>query len=167
MEKIVKLATQKGYDRFHPQWFENNKLEPKTELLEMVLLQKWIREEHHIDIIVTSKAIGYGYLLYKRYPPKNITSKFISQTYEESLKEGIKCALENITLVDSSNEVVEKIKNLLVLSDIIVMLPTNEEIEVAATQNAKDYWGHKDEDMERGFENGVEWLTNKLKSVIR
>jgi len=96
MEKIVNLATQKGYDKFHPQWFENNKLEPKTELLEMVLLQKWIREEHHIDIIVTSELIGYGYLLYKRYPPKNITSKFISQTYEESLKEGVKCALENI-----------------------------------------------------------------------
>lgn len=96
METIVNLATQKGYDRFHPQWFENNKLEPKTELLEMVLLQKWIREEHHIDVIVTSELIGYGYLLYKRYPPKNITSKFISETYEESLKEGIKCALENI-----------------------------------------------------------------------
>lgn len=96
MEEIVKLAEQKGYNKFNLQWFENSKLEPKTELLEMVLLQKWIREECHIDVIITSEIIGYGYLLYKRYPQKNITSKFISGTYEESLKEGIKCALINI-----------------------------------------------------------------------
>lgn len=43
-----------------------------------------------------------------------------------------------------------------------VMFPTNEEIEAAAMQNAKDYWGHGDEGMERGFEHGVEWLTKKL-----
>lgn len=44
-----------------------------------------------------------------------------------------------------------------------IVFPTYKEIEAAATQNAKDYWGHRDEDMERGFENGVQWLIKKLK----
>jgi hypothetical protein len=107
MNTIVKLAEQLGYDKFHPQWFENNKLEPKTELLEMVLLQKWIREEHSIDIIITSELIGYGYLLYKRYPPENITSKFIAETFEEALKEAVKSALKYLIVgnkKDQSNE---------------------------------------------------------------
>lgn len=56
-------------------------------------LQKWIREKFNLDIIVTSNEIGYGYLIYQRYPPKNITNKFFSQTYEESLEEGLKEAL--------------------------------------------------------------------------
>jgi hypothetical protein len=94
MESIVKLAEQKGYEKFHPQWFD--KIKPQSELHEMILLQKWIREKFSIDIIVTSQLIGYSFMLYKRYPPKNIITKFLSETYEESLKEGIKCALENI-----------------------------------------------------------------------
>ena len=90
MKLIVELAEKLGYNKFHPQWFENNKLDPKTELLELVLLQKWIREEHNIDIIITSQLIGYGYMIYQRYPPKNITNKLIFQTYEEALKECIR-----------------------------------------------------------------------------
>ena len=90
MKLIVELAEKLGYNKFHPQWFENNKLDPKTELLELVLLQKWIREEHNIDIIITSQLIGYGYMIYQRYPPKNITNKLVFQTYEEALKESIK-----------------------------------------------------------------------------
>ena len=90
MKLIVELAEKAGYNKFHPQWFENNKLDPKTELLELVLLQKWIREEHNIDVIITSQLIGYGYMIYQRYPPKNITNKLIFQTYEEALKEGIR-----------------------------------------------------------------------------
>jgi hypothetical protein len=90
MKIIVELAEKIGYNKFHPQWFENNKLDPKTELLELVLLQKWIREEFNIDIIITSQLIGYGYMIYHRYPPKNVTNKLIFQTYEEGLKEGIR-----------------------------------------------------------------------------
>ena len=43
--------------------------------------------------------------------------------------------------------------------------PTQNEIEIAATKNAKNYYGHRDEDMERGFENGVKWLSEKLKTL--
>lgn len=42
-------------------------------------------------------------------------------------------------------------------------LPTIKQIETAATQNAVDYWGHRDKDMERGFENGVKWLIKYIK----
>jgi len=47
---------------------------------------------------------------------------------------------------------------------IINKLPTQEKIETAATQDAMDYWGHRDRDSERGFEHGVKWLMGQLKT---
>jgi len=47
---IVELAGAAGYDHFHPDWFKNNELCPETWLLEMTLLQKWLRESHSIHI---------------------------------------------------------------------------------------------------------------------
>jgi hypothetical protein len=107
MKTIVKLAKQLGYDKFHPQWFENNKLEPKTEMLEMVLLQKYIREEYFVDIIITSESIGYGYMLYTRYPPKNTLSNFISEAYEEALKEAVKGALKYLIMASKKEKSTE------------------------------------------------------------
>lgn len=48
MKQLVDLSEAKGYNHFHPQWFENNKLSPETWLLEMTLLQKWLRELYNI-----------------------------------------------------------------------------------------------------------------------
>lgn len=61
------------------------------------LLQKWIREEHRLDIIIRSETIGYGYLIYNRYPPKNITNNSIFQTYEQSLEAAL---LETLKLIE-------------------------------------------------------------------
>ena len=60
------------------------------------LLQKWIRETHNLDIIPTSNLIGYGYIIYQRYPPKNFTNKNLYQTYEEALEQGLQEALQLI-----------------------------------------------------------------------
>jgi len=62
----------------------------------MCELQKWLREVHNIDIIITSNLLGYGYLLYNRYPPKNITNSNTYQTYEQALEEGLQTALNLI-----------------------------------------------------------------------
>ena len=63
------------------------------------LLQQWLREVHNIDIIVTSNLMGYGYLIYQRYPPKNITNNLVFEKYEQALEAGI---LETIKLIKIS-----------------------------------------------------------------
>lgn len=45
MKELVDLAEQKGYNRFHPEWFENNKIDYRTWFLELSLLQKWLRDK--------------------------------------------------------------------------------------------------------------------------
>jgi len=51
-KKLIDLCKSKGYDKFHPQWFENNKLDPGTWYLELCLLQKWLREKYHFHIAI-------------------------------------------------------------------------------------------------------------------
>ena len=53
------------------------------------MLQKWLREKHNIDIIISSNVIGYGYLIYIRYPSQNKLNKCVFQTYEEALEAGL------------------------------------------------------------------------------
>ena len=60
------------------------------------LLQRWLREKHKIDIIITSNLLGYGYMLYHRYPSKNITNSKSFETYEEALEVGLQEALKLI-----------------------------------------------------------------------
>lgn len=62
------------------------------------LLQKWLREEHHIDIIVTSKILGYSYCIYNRYPPKTTTNNNLFEHYEEALEEALHESLKLIQL---------------------------------------------------------------------
>lgn len=61
------------------------------------LAQKWLREKHNIDIIITSAILGYGYLIYNRYPPKNIANNKVFQSYEDALEEGLK---EGLNLIE-------------------------------------------------------------------
>ena len=107
------LAKEKGFDepcRWHytqnspkrePQLF-SSEFEPESlntwngrySTPTQSLLQKWIRETHNLDIIVSSNLIGYGYLIYRRYPPKNILNKTLFQYYEEALEAGLLEALK-------------------------------------------------------------------------
>lgn len=50
----------------------------------------------YIDIIIKSELIGYGYLLYNRYPPKNIMNNQLFETYELALETGLQEALNLI-----------------------------------------------------------------------
>ena len=120
MKELVELANSKGYNRFHPQWFENNKLEPDTELLEMVLLQKWIRETHGIEMWVEYGCVDsdtYEYMYEIVYESDDLQhekrlcnrlkriSSFLayggvytgaSRNYKEIMKEGLIKALKII-----------------------------------------------------------------------
>ena len=114
--ETAKLAKEKGFIEVssYPLWFHKNGEEAgifedlwnvkKSEYLEheciirstQALLQKWIREIHNLDIIVSSNLIGYGYLIYQRYPPKNIINNIPFQTYEEALERGLQESLQLI-----------------------------------------------------------------------
>lgn len=104
MEEFVKLAEEKGYNRFHPDWFINNKLEPATWYLELCLLQKWLREVHEMWVIVTFDSITYDVSIYGKYALIPIELKsylsipdaYCFTTYEQALEEGLKQALNLI-----------------------------------------------------------------------
>ena len=54
----------------------------------------WFREKYNIDIIISSNLIGYGFIIYHRYPPKNTTDKRVFQYYEEAREQAILKAIE-------------------------------------------------------------------------
>ena len=56
----------------------------------------WIKEIHHIDIIISSNTIGYGFILYHRYPPKNTLDDRVFQSYNEAQEAAILKAIEII-----------------------------------------------------------------------
>jgi len=104
--EVSKLAKEKGFisgwiDVFMSHYNEDGQLtnRPGEEIYEaptQSFLQKWIRETHNLDVIIASNLIGYAYLIYQRYPPKNFTNKNVYQTYEEALEEGL---LESLQLI--------------------------------------------------------------------
>lgn len=105
MKEIVDLATTKGYDRFHPDWFVNNKLEPKSWLLEMILLQKWLRDEHNLIVTIELDQTSYvkycydivkfnGFADFER--KTNVAEWGLYRTYEETLQAGLLEALNYI-----------------------------------------------------------------------
>lgn len=65
------------------------------------LLQRWIRETHHIDVIISSNLMGYGYIIYNRYPPKNHTNNNLYQHYEQALETGL---VETLNLIKNKDE---------------------------------------------------------------
>lgn len=115
--ETAKLAKEKGFDlktqSYYGRCFPETEFEIFCDNLDVFggdfscyaptqsLLQKWLREKHSIDIIITSKVLGYGYLLYKRYPPKNITNHSIFETYEQALEAAL---LEALEIIDKKDE---------------------------------------------------------------
>lgn len=107
MKKIVDLAAIKGYDRFHLDYFKNNKLEYKSWFLEMCLLQKWLRDENNLIIIIEpdqTSYVKYCYDIIKfngiaNFERKtNIEKWKLYKTYEDALQNGLFEALNYINL---------------------------------------------------------------------
>lgn len=84
------LAYQKGFlyrQRIITSWIEEKEsCQLDSNGVSQAFLQKWLREKYNLDIIITSNLLGYGYLIYQRYPSKNITNLNVYQTYEEALE---------------------------------------------------------------------------------
>jgi len=96
MKILVELAEEKGYNRFHPDWFINNKLEPKTWYLELCLLQHWLREIHKIIVIVriTGDNKYFYEIVYFRenineYLKHLINDNTTFDTFEQALESGL------------------------------------------------------------------------------
>lgn len=96
-EKIVELSREKGYDRFHPDYFKNFSLEPVSWLLELTLLQKWLREAHSIHVFIT-KRYGWEYNVFT-ICPFGFENDGTYNSYEEALEDGLKSALSLVTSV--------------------------------------------------------------------
>jgi hypothetical protein len=119
--ETAKLAKEKGFNLVSPAWYgcddpqsgEPNQLFLKdwvkfsdvgildiqngTEIYSASTqsqLQKWLREIHHIDVIPIPNVLGYGVLIYCRYPTKEIHDKNLFETFEEALEAGLKIALK-------------------------------------------------------------------------
>ena len=56
----------------------------------------WFRDKHNLDVIISSNLLGYGFIIYNRYPPKNILDNRVFQTYFEAREQAIFKALELI-----------------------------------------------------------------------
>jgi hypothetical protein len=71
-KEIFDLACKVGYTRFNPHWEENMTLGEDTWLLELTLLQRWLREEGRIELWVEYACIDsdtYEYVYEIRYFP--------------------------------------------------------------------------------------------------
>lgn len=101
-EELISLAKEKGFMAIllrpipYKEGTRWHSLESIRYYVWMCELQKWLREKYNIDIIITSAILGYGYLIYNRYPPKNIANNKVFQFYEEALEEGLKEGLKLI-----------------------------------------------------------------------
>lgn len=117
---IVDIAREVGYDKFNPDYFANNELNDKTWLLELVLLEKWLRDVCYVRMWVEYMCIDsetYEYAYEIRYFPKELENekrvssqiKIISSfdgfggtysgawdKYEDALNEGVYKALKII-----------------------------------------------------------------------
>lgn len=103
-ENLITLAKEKGFvsEFLYPLPYRYSNKEEMRYYLWMCEIQKWIREKYSIDIILTSNLIGYGYMLYQRYPPKNFTNKGMFQLYEGALENGLQEALSLINIEKTS-----------------------------------------------------------------
>ena len=120
-EQIVRLANENGYGRlFNPDYFKNNEITEDSWLMELALLQKWLREYCWIHLyleyeFIDSDSYEYAYAI-KYFPVRLENNPTKSQrisafrsldvygatytgawpTYEEAFSEGIYRALQLI-----------------------------------------------------------------------
>jgi hypothetical protein len=101
-KEVFQLAQDKGYlpcERFlNGNGFRSPEFETEeVQLLELTLIQKWLREQHHIDLAI---RLDYeaGKYFYDLDAPnwEPIISDELSDTYEQALLEGIAEALKLI-----------------------------------------------------------------------
>ena len=53
------------------------------------------------------------------------------------------------------------------LRTLLDSLPNNDVIELKGTQSTIDYFGHRDKDTERGFENGAKWVVDNIRKILK
>lgn len=51
-QELVEIAEINGYNHFHPDYFKNSELSPVTWLMECILLQIWLRDNHNIHVMI-------------------------------------------------------------------------------------------------------------------
>lgn len=61
----------------------------------------WLREKYNIDVIISSNVLGYGFILYHRYPPKNTTDSRVFQHYSEAREQAV---LKALTFTENETE---------------------------------------------------------------
>lgn len=92
--KLVKLAKKKGYDKFHPKYFENSKILDSTWFLEMCLLQQWLLT---YDIIVTVDIqIQNEYVFKACHIGQDVWSDKTYKSLDKALYKGLKQGLKLI-----------------------------------------------------------------------
>lgn len=100
---LVNLCEDLGYNHFHPDYFKNNELDKDTWLMEMTLLQKWLRDNHNVHVLIDCNASGWFWELYKTngtsissFEDAGPNAAGQWDTYEESLEVGLIEAIEII-----------------------------------------------------------------------
>lgn len=59
-------------------------------------LVEWLRKRYKFEIIISSNLLGYGYIIYQRYPSKNYTNNNVFQEYYEALDKALEEAFKLI-----------------------------------------------------------------------
>ncbi len=103
--ETAKIAKEKSYKNYNCKKYDQDGNEPISGyVFESIsaptqsLLQKWLREVHCLELIISSNLIGYGYIIYDRKNHKNITNTDVYQKYEETLEVGLQEGLKLIKL---------------------------------------------------------------------
>jgi hypothetical protein len=102
--KLVELSDKVGYNHFHADWYINNKQNDKSWLLEMCLLQQWLRDNYDADIEIRHTHFTEGDSSTKTYYHQisinSIPNQYVlhidTRSYEYALGEGLKEILEQI-----------------------------------------------------------------------
>lgn len=101
-KQVFKLALEKGYDSIVCECFAEDRLPDIKGIgyfLELVMIQKWLRDKHHINIIPTPSDFIYDYakILYKVTVYAGDEPTFHDfESYEDALLMGINEALKFI-----------------------------------------------------------------------
>lgn len=109
MKKIIEASHQIGYEGFGTAWHNREKLGLNNHILDLYLLQKFLREKKKLIIIIQLDQTSYPkyayeivkYVDFMTFNKVNSSLKFnLYRTYEEALEYAIIEALEIILKKD-------------------------------------------------------------------
>ena len=100
--ELVTLAEEKQYGRFHVDWWKNNEVSSDSWYLELCLLQKWLREDHKINIWMQDwDKLGYGFDVTSTQGDVMFASTKPFKTYEEALE---KALYESLKFIENDDK---------------------------------------------------------------